>query len=235
MAKQDILLPTLLTLAAMALLCGLGFWQLQRLEWKQNLMAQLDAEYEKDAAQVTLRPEDIEGDFDYRRGTLYGSYDFDKQILIGPRVYKNIPGRHVYTPLRLQDGSHILVNRGWVPNDWRFENETAAARALASEGKVTGLLRKDSERNPFTPPNDPLKNAWYFPDVAEIARVKSIDNLRPGIFSLERQETEGDYPIPMTQRPDIPNNHLQYAIFWFAMAGIAFIIYLLRFWGKKNA
>ncbi len=232
--KTSILLPTLLTLLGIATLCSLGSWQLHRLEWKTERIAQLDAEYKKDAAQIPLAPADLDGDFHYRRGTVRGAYVFDRQILLGPRVYRNLPGRHVYTPLRLEDGSFLLVNRGWVPGDWTFETETPAEHAAAQSKKITGLLRKPAKRNAFTPDNRPAKDEWYFADIPAISAEKDIPGLHDTILELEDGDAGNRYPVAQATKPDIPNDHLQYAIFWFSMAGILAVIYALRFLKKEK-
>ncbi len=222
-----------MTLLGIAVLCALGAWQLHRLQWKEDMLRQLDVEFSKDASQIFLDADDFKDSAEFRRGSLRGEYDFKKQILIGPRTYKNLPGRHVYTPLRLEDGTHILVNRGWVPIDWKSEDEIPMTRESAQQeahnGGIIGLLRRTWEGNPFTPDNDPAKDIWYTPDTEAIANAKDIKSLHNILFTLQGGETEGNYPIPVEARPDMPNNHLQYAFFWFALAVSLGIIYLLRF------
>ncbi len=222
-----------MTLLGIAVLCALGAWQLHRLQWKENMLKQLDVEFSKDASQIFLDSDDFKDAAEFRRGSLRGFYDFKKQILIGPRTYKNLPGRHVYTPLRLEDGTHILVNRGWVPIDWKPHDETPmtqeAAQEAARGGGIIGLLRRTWDGNPFTPENEPARDTWYTPDTTAIAAAKDIDSLHPVLFTLEGGETEGNYPIPVDTRLNMPNNHLQYAFFWFALAVSLGIIYVLRF------
>jgi surfeit locus 1 family protein len=232
--QKKLLWPTLSALAGILILCFLGYWQLQRLEWKTAMIDALDAEYAKDAAQLVLSPSEIEGNYNFKRGTLRGAYDFDKQITVGPRVYKNLPGRHVITPFKLEDGTTILVNRGWVPNEWRSDTELPEARAAAQTGSVTGLLRNAQKPNPFTPDNDLLKGEWYYANPAQIAEVKSIKRMHDKIIYLEGSETESNYPIAQATKPILPNDHLQYAIFWFTMAGVLFVIYCLRFLKKDK-
>lgn len=236
MSKQDLWLPTLMTLLGIAILCGLGAWQMHRLSWKEDLLRQMDAELSKDASQIILDSEDFRGDSDLRRGSVRGTYDFEKQILVGPRTYKNLPGRHVYTPLRLEDGTYILINRGWVPNDWTFGHETPesrdAAQKAAQSGGIIGMLRRKWDGSPFTPDNKPEADKWYKPDTQAIAKAKNIPTLHDVLFMLEGGETEGDYPIAVSTKVTPPNNHLQYAIFWFTMAGTLAVIFVLRFLKK---
>jgi surfeit locus 1 family protein len=217
---------TIFTILAFATLCGLGYWQLQRLEWKNGIVKKLDAEYTKDAAQNIISPSDLSKQVDYRRGTLRGVYEYHNQVRVGPRVYGNIPGYQVITPLRLEDNSVILVNRGWVPNEWRFENEEVLSPHETVN--VTGMIRKPGDDNPFMPENRPAKDEWYHIVPSEIAAAKGLSDMRPYILYLEGDETS-IYPLPQSKRPELRNDHLQYAIFWFVMAGILLIIYGLRF------
>lgn len=226
---------TLCTIGGILILCGLGVWQLERLQWKGDLLEKLNAEYAKNVREITIRPADLDADFEYMRGTLQGYYDFDKQILLGQHVYKNLPGQHVYTPLQLNDGSYVLVDRGWVPQHWHSVNELETDRKAAQSGHVGGLIRKPWEGNSFTPENNPQSDEWYRVDIPQIAAARSLKNLRPYILVLEARETEGNYPIAQGRAPEISNNHLQYAIFWFVMAGVLAVIYALRFLKKPAA
>lgn len=232
MSKQSLLWPTLSSLCGIAILCALGFWQLQRLEWKINLENELDKEFTRDISEMTIKPSDIDGNYMFKRGTLSGTYDFETQIYISPRVYKNLPGRHVYTLLRLKDGSNILVNRGWVPNGWSFDRETPEKRAALQTDAIQGVLRTP-EHNPFSPENKPEKEQWYFAEPALLAKIKTIPKMHDRVLVLEGQGPESEYPIPTNGKPVLENNHLQYAIFWFVMAGILFIMYILRFLRKR--
>ncbi|MCC7305864.1 MAG: SURF1 family protein [Alphaproteobacteria bacterium] len=227
--RRPPLFATLLTVAGVIVLCALGTWQLQRLEWKTKILDHLGAEYAKDAASIAIAPADLEQNFDFRRGTLHGTYEFDKQIMIGPRRHDNLPGYHVITPYRLEDGSHILVNRGWVPEDWKFFDEKNPPQRPA-----TGLLRRPDPGNPFTPDNDPAKDQWYHLVPAEIAAAKGIENIYSYVLYREPADAaDSNYPLAEATKPEIDNNHLQYAIFWFTMAGVLVVIYILRFM-KKN-
>lgn len=231
--KSPPLLATLLMLLGVGILCALGTWQLHRLEWKQGILASMKAEYARNAADIKLSPADLEKDFEYTRGTLKGVYDYGKNIYVGPRTHDGTPGSYQLTPFELEDGSFILVNRGWVPQSWKPADESAdVARQVVN---ATGLLRKPDQTNPFTPQNNPAKNQWYSINPTQMAAAYNIPSLRPYILYLEVKSTWGDYPVPFpSQEPEIPDNHLQYAIFWFAMAGILLAVFYLRFMRNNN-
>ncbi len=226
--KRPPLFATLLMLLGVAILCSLGTWQLQRLEWKTRLLKQLESEYMPDTAVPALTPVDLEAQFEFKRGTLTGSYDFKKQLLIAPRVSHDAIGAHVLTPFKLQDGTYILVNRGWVPKDWKPETEKRPSGKIP----VTGLLRPVPP-DYFAPANAPDKDQWYAIRPAEIAAARHIPDLRALVLYAENAAVEG-YPAALPAKPDFPNNHLRYALFWFAMAGTLIIVYMFRFIRKSG-
>jgi surfeit locus 1 family protein len=246
--RKKLLLPTIFNLIGFIILCGLGIWQIQRLEWKTGIIEALNAEYAKDASKNSISPSDLdrfEGHFfdDSRdkqtyippfavRGTVTGIYNPDKQILLGTRFYDNLPGKHVITPLQLEDGSWLLVNRGWVTQHWTSTDEIDPPMP-GKKVTITGLLRKPSERNPFTPGNVPQKDEWFYPDAGEIAAAKHIrEPVHAYMMYEEKDDNLTDYPLAAATRPVLRNDHLQYAIFWFSMAGVLLIIYILRFLRK---
>jgi surfeit locus 1 family protein len=220
---------TILTIAGVIVLCGLGTWQLQRLAWKNELTAALDVEYAKNADLIALQAPKKTDEFLFRRGTMYGVYDFDKEVLVGPRVYEDLPGKHAITPLKLQDGSWILVNRGWVPQHWSSSDEE---KKPTGQVAVTGLLRMPDD-NPFAPENVPAKDQWYSISVSDIAAAKKLKPLQAYVLYEERATNLTSYPIAAATKPELNNNHLQYALFWFTLAATLIVIYSLRFL-KKN-
>lgn len=223
--------------AGICAMCSLGTWQLERLHWKNDLLAQIDAEYDKDARSIQLNPRDLQEKFDLRRGTLTGRYDFDHQVAWIPRLYdqseqQDVPGKDIITPMQLEDGSTILVNRGWGPSAWDMGTEENRPEGQVS---VTGTVRPLSERNPFTATNRPDRGQWYYPDPAEYAAFYKIENMQPYILFAENEAIDGKYPLPSHERPTLPNNHMQYAFFWFSMAGILAIMYVIRFFVKTGS
>lgn len=235
MKKRFPYIATLCVIMAISILCGLGRWQLQRLEWKTALLERLDAEYKKDAELIEITPQDLDEDFALRRGTVRGAYEFENQIAWIPRLYdrdprQSVPGKDIITPLRLSDGSLILVDRGWAPSAWDPESEDPRPKGSLT---VTGTIRPLSEHNPFTAQNKPDKGQWYHPDPDEYAAFYKIKNMRPYIVFREDIDRDGAYPLPSHDRPEISNNHLQYAIFWFAMAFALAVIYMVRFFIKE--
>lgn len=216
---------TALTLLGMLILCALGAWQVQRLHWKENLLAQIDALYETPVRNITAQ--DLEdaakrGD-NFLRGTLRGHYLADKSFHSGPRILDEKQGSHLYTPFEIQGGGIILVNRGWVPNDGAASIGTPSGTITA-----TGLFRKPDRANAFTPADDMAGNVFYHIDMDAIATAKDIAAPAPYILYLERED-DGTLPRAISAKPSLNNNHKSYALFWFTMAGVLAVIYILRF------
>lgn len=213
---------TAFTAAGMIVLCGLGGWQVQRLAWKNTLLAQLDTAYA--AAPVMAGPAAIRALHDggqppfFGRVTVEGVYDDAHALLVGPRTRDGRTGHHLIMPLTV-DGATLLVNRGWLA-------DKQAAPAAAGPVRVTGLLRLPEEPNPFVPANDPAQGRWYSIDIA--AMTQGLPDALPLVLYAEGEEPAAAIAYH-TDRPAIRNNHRDYAFFWFAMAGVLAIIYALRF------
>ena len=102
----------------MAVLIGLGTWQLQRLQWKNNLIELFEARIS--APEITVPDTNvILDDVRYRRLDIEGKFFHKKEIFLTGRTYEGNAGFHVVTPLELEDGRIILINRGWVSEDYR--------------------------------------------------------------------------------------------------------------------
>ena len=214
----------LAALTAFALLCGLGVWQLERLKWKEALIARIEARVTAAPAPLpaetqwqTLAPDD----YDYRRVSVTGVFDSQREAL----VFRSLevskaddggPGYLVLTPLRLASGASLIVNRGFIPQTMR---ERAARPAAVPVGEValTGLMRPPEARNLFTPADDPGKGAWFTRDPAAIAAALGLARAAP--FTLDADAAPGQgFPRAGVTVLAIPNSHLSYALTWFGLA-----------------
>lgn len=225
------LVPTLFTVPALIALVALGVWQLERLAWKETLIDRLQSRATMEP--VPLPAGDLaEAEWDYRRVRATGVFDHADEIHLLNRSLNGNPGLHVLTPLRRTDvpgDETILVNRGWVP----FERKAPSTREAGQvDGEVTveGILRFPAEvtalQRVFLPENEPGNNMWYSADTEQIARHLGRD--LPGYYLVDgRTDTPGTYPVGRQWRLDVRNNHLEYALTWFALAlGLA-VIYVV--------
>lgn len=241
MRARGLLLPSLAALVAFAVLISLGTWQMERLAWKNALVAQVEARVSEPPIPAPSAGawDDLDRREDeYRPVTAQGRFDHSREVLIytvlpeTSHPYKG-PGFFVLTPLIQADGSAILVNRGFVPEDRR----APAGRAQGQvEGPVTvtGLMRFPEEANWFVPANAPERNAWYRRDPEEIGRAKGLDRVAPYTIDADATPNPGGLPQGGETRLSFPNKHLEYALTWYGLAAtlvgvyVAFVVTRLR-------
>lgn len=233
-----------LALAAFAVLIGLGTWQVQRLHWKEGLIATIEArvasaprplaEIEAIAAQ---EGDTRRGDVDYWPVSLSGTFRHE-----GERHYfathKGHSGYFVHTPLALDDGRLILVNRGFVPFD-RKDPVTRVAGQVSGPQEISGLARNpvDEKPNMLMPDNDPGSNVFYWKDLDAMASSSGVGasgDYLPFFVDADDAPNPGGLPVGGVTMISMPNSHLQYAVTWYglaaALAGVAGVWLWRRRW-----
>lgn len=203
------------------ILLSLGVWQVERLRWKTDLIARVDARVA--AAPVAAPgPQDwpaITTNADeYRRVTITGHYDFAAERLV-MAVTERGPGFWVMTPLITANGWALWINRGFVPD------ANAPRLAPAADQTVTGLLRMTQPDGGFLRPNSPATGRWYSRDVAALTSDAGLAQTAPYFIDAAADSTaDADrLPVPGLTVIAFRNAHLSYALTWFAMAaGLAF-------------
>jgi surfeit locus 1 family protein len=237
--RRGLVWPAVFTIAAFAVLLALGFWQLHRLAWKDALIAAIAAR--ADAAPVPMPPQAQwakldSSDYDYRHVETAGHFEHDKEALVfrasGP--HGQGPGYLVLTPLRLDDGAYVIVNRGYVPLD-RKDPESRAPGQVDGEVRLRGLMRPPEPRNLFTPADDPGKGIYFSRDPSLIAAHFGLAPAAPFSIDADRNEVPGGWPRGGTTVRDLANNHLAYAITWFGIAAAligVFIAWVIR--GRRD-
>ena len=155
----------------------LGTWQVQRLDWKTKLLAKFEDRLIRPPLPLPPRIDKSSiSDFDYRRVYATGKFRHDKEMLVGPRMHDGTDGFFVITPLERPKGeSTILVNRGWISRDKRFQRDRSEGALPEGEVTVAGLLREPWKKNFFTPVNKPEDGKFYFPDVEQMAQVAGAE------------------------------------------------------------
>lgn len=205
-----------LMLFAIATFVALGIWQVERLYWKRDLITRVDQRIH--AAPVPA-PEgaaiDATAD-EYLRVTATGTFDNSKETLVYASTELG-PGYWVMTPLRLEDGNAILINRGFVPLEKR-DPKMRTEGQLSGLVNITGLLRPTEPKGSLLQSNDPKTGWWYSRDVAAIAADKGIGKIEPYFIDADEAPNPGGVPVGGLTRVVFPNSHLSYAITWFAMA-----------------
>ena len=159
---------------------------------------------------------------EYRRVTARGAFRHDREVQVYTVVSEQKgrlagPGYWVMTPLELNSGAAVIVNRGFVPLDRRLP-DTRSAGQVPGQTTVTGLLRMPEQATLFSPENDPARNAWYRRDPGEIARALKLERVAPFTIDADATPNPGGLPEGGRTRINFRNDHLQYAVTWFGLA-----------------
>jgi len=240
------LVPTLFTLCGLAILIGLGLWQLDRKVWKENLIATLTARLAAPpAAGVPPRAQWSSLDpaqMEYRRVTAPAQFLTGQDALVytaGSALRPDVKGigYWVFTPARLAGGDIVVVNRGFVP----IERKDTAAYAAPPAGTVAivGILRWPDQRSLFTPADEPHNNVWYIRDPIAIAAAKGWGDkgwgeVAPFVIDLEAPAAPGGLPSVGRLELHLPDNHLQYAVTWFGLAATLAGVYIALMLGRRR-
>ena len=216
------------------ILIGLGVWQLQRLTWKENLIAERHDRSTAEAIEVPGPGADL-GELDFRHAKATGRFDHGHEMFLAARSLNGNPGYHVMTPFKLADGRTLLIDRGWIP----LERKDAAKRAEGQvEGEVTidGLLRLQRAKNWLEPDNQPKDNLWFWVDLPAMAAYLKLgpDQVTPFYLEAGKAPNPGGFPIGGQSRTELPNDHLQYALTWFSFAVTLAVIWFLYHWKKPE-
>lgn len=216
--------PTLWSAFGLVLLLALGSWQVQRLGWKEGLIAERNTALA--AAPVPL-PKDLDAAraLEFHPVRAAGQFLNDHELDLNAQSLRGDPGFHIVTPFRLEDGSILLVDRGFVPTA-RQSPATRAAGEIAGPTTVVGLLRFPEPPGWFTPPNEPQKNSWFSIDIPAMAAAAGVGNALPFYVDAGKTPNPGGWPLGGQTITDLPNNHLQYAITWYALAAALVVVYI---------
>jgi surfeit locus 1 family protein len=207
---------------ALVILLSLGTWQVNRLQWKEGLLADIQERSTAPAANVAEieRVLSAGAPIDYRHATASGRYLHDKERHF-LATFEGQSGFYLYTPLELTDGRYLFVNRGFVPYD-RKDPATRPQSLIEGEQTVTGLARAELTEKPssLVPDNDETANIFYWKDRAHMAASVDLpaDRILPFFLDADSRPIAGGLPRGGVTQIDLPNNHLQYAITWYGLA-----------------
>lgn len=220
-ARRSVLLPALFTLVVVAVLIGLGSWQIERKVWKEALIATLDRRLSAPPTALPPRehwPDLRQAEDEFRRLTFTASFLPGQEARVytsGSALRPDVsgPGYWIFAPARRPDGSVVVVDRGFLPEGTR---EPAGQSTRPVE--LIGALRWPEEPGLFTPKADRAHNLWFARDHRAIAAVKGWGEVAPFFVDLESPVPPGGLPRPGPLTVNLRNEHLQYAITWFGLA-----------------
>lgn len=211
------------SVVALVLLLVLGTWQVQRLYWKEELLATIDARINsapRPLAEIeTLLAQT--GDVDYWPASAQGTFVHDGERHFFA-TYQGASGYYVNTPLQLADGRYLFVNRGFVPFDRKDPSQRAEGQ-IDGEVTVNGLSRNRLDEKPsaILPDNQPEENIFFWKDIDGMAASAGLPDdaqVLPFFLDADATPNPGGLPVGGVTMIDMPNNHLQYAITWYGLA-----------------
>ncbi|WP_150290370.1 SURF1 family protein [Sphingobium estronivorans] len=220
---------TLIALFFFAGFCALGAWQIQRLGWKRDLIARVDARIHAlpvSAPRIALKADE------YRRVRISGHFLHDKAALVQAVTVRG-PGFWVLTPLATDRGFTVIVNRGFVPPERRKDYGRPPG-----EVHLAGLLRLNEPGGGFLRSNDPAADRWYSRDVTAIGAARGVKGPLAGYF-IDADAACGPDSLPVGGLTVVtfPNHHLQYALTWFVLAAMvagAYIYVMRQEWKERR-
>ena len=197
---------------------GLGTWQIVRLNWKNNLILEIENSLKNPPVELAQSNKE-----NFLKIKTSGSIDFDKQIYLYNLNDTGTPGFEVINPITIGDENY-LINRGWIP----FEKKGAQEINVFDQKNIIGTLKLQGRKNIFKPDNDLDKNYWFSLNREDILKFTGKN------FSQYIIYLDGNYKFPRPKKitANISNNHQKYAITWFSLALSILLLYL--YFRKKN-
>jgi surfeit locus 1 family protein len=206
---------TLAAAVAFAILLSLGTWQVHRLHWKLDLIAEVNRN-------LTLPPVSLDAALkmgkgaEYRRVALAGRFDHAKEAFVYGTA-NGAPVWHVITPFATQDGRVLLVDRGVVPEELRDPARRKTGQ-VDGERHIVGVWRTPDPPGAFTPASDPARRSWFAHDVRSIAAADHVKLAAPVMVEADAAPNPGGWPKGGQTRVVFRNEHLSYAATWYGLA-----------------
>ena len=197
---------------------ALGSWQIVRLNWKNNLILEIENSLKNPPVELTNS--NVEN---YLKIKTSGSIDLEKQIYLYNLNDTGTPGFEVINPI-LINNTNYLINRGWIP----FEKKNSQEINVFDENDIIGTLKLQGRKNIFKPDNDLEENYWFSLNREDILKFTGKE------FSKYIIYLNGNYQVPKPKKitANISNNHQKYALTWFSLAISILLLYL--YFRKKN-
>lgn len=224
-------ISTIIFAVCQVLILKLAFWQVDRLAWKETIIAKLGAVYQQDATKNNLSFDEWrkapKQELYFARGVIKGSYLHNKEIVFGPRQREGMNGYHLLVPFRLVTGEHVLVNRGWVPDglkDQQYRSDGLTEGEIA----LVGMLRTPERTHFMSPSNVPSQDLWFVYDLEQMGRAIGMNSLPNLVFYVEEELDQSfEYPSAFAKDWYPRNEHFQYMVFWFSMSAALLLIFLM--------
>jgi len=223
---RPLLVPTLWFVPGLLLLVGLGAWQLGRLQEKEALIASITAGMKAPPAPLEQALAQGPANAEWHHVEVKGHFLHDKEVYFFAQGMKGAVGVQIITPLVEDDGTTILVNRGFVPDALKDPGSRGAGQ-VPGEVSLSGVVRVSENPGFFTPKSDPAARLWFVKNVPEMAAFLGVPVKAPIFVEADATPNPGGWPLGGQTNVDVPNDHLQYAITWFGLALALTGVYLV--------
>ena len=213
---------TIVALPTLLVLIGLGSWQLQRLQWKNELITSFESRAASAAIAVPGANAWLD-DVEFRRLSLEGVFQHDQEVFLTGRTYEGNAGFHVVTPFELGDGRIILINRGWVSEHYRDPAKRTFSQ-ITGISAVAGILRRPGVKGYFVPENEPDNGFWFTLLPSQINNHLGFGAAAIDEFYVDAIRTSDVVTLPIAAKTklNLRNAHLSYALTWYGI-GLALI------------
>ncbi|HVM85104.1 MAG TPA: SURF1 family protein [Candidatus Binatia bacterium] len=228
--------PTVFTIPVFLAMVGLSVWQVQRLHWKEGLIAERVAR--TTAAPIELPPAGADlAPLEFHRVMLKGAFDHGHEFYLAARSQNGNVGYWIVTPFKDEGGETVLINRGWVPEDKKLPAARTEGQ-VAGETTLDGVIRLPQVKGYFQPGNEPAKNVWFYLAPAEMVAASGIQARTDLYLDAGTEPNPGGFPIGGQTRINLPNDHLQYSITWGLLAlalAVVYVTYHLKLERERGA
>ena len=202
------------------LFCSLGTWQIYRLQWKLDLISEIENGLNSEP--IFYSNTNIKN---YQKVKFSGIFDFEKQIYLYSLNSSGAPGYDVITPIRTKSNEILLINRGWIEKNLKKNKDINKTESNSLEG----IIKKITKPNPFKPDNDIKNNIWYS---LKLSDLQNFTGYKLNNFVVFLQNNQNTLVKNKVVSPDLPNNHLKYALTWYSVS-LSILLYFLYFRKKQ--
>ena len=220
---RKFILPGIAVALAFTVLVGLGVWQLIRLDEKQRLISQVATMMKAPPRQLPPQAEWNAPSFaalDFSPVTISGPFRHELEVYLFASVAKG-------TPFDLADGGSVLVNRGFVPAQLK-DPKTRSSGQVEGTVTLTGILKFARTPGLFTPEPDRANRLWFAADPVGMATLQGLTDVAPFVIDADDTPVPGGWPSGGHTVLNFSNNHLQYALTWFGLALVLFVMTLFQ-------
>jgi surfeit locus 1 family protein len=222
----------------------LGFWQVERMRWKESLIAQVEKYKEVNPVEFKIEGFDIQNDL-FKKVFLNGKFLHGNEMILSAK-YRNAErekkdiGAHILTPFLTTEGVVVFINRGWVPEKYKAKESRPESLYEGNiETVIEGIVRENHGKAPwFMPQNNRATNIWFWIDlpemVAMLQETTKLKNIQPVLIQQTNLTTKNNfqYPEPISSNIEFYNQHLTYVFTWFALSFV--ILMMLLIYNRKT-